>query len=882
MQKIILPWAINTSEILINLKTAHTGITEKEAEIRLAQYGDNTFHNKEKKSIVSIFLKQFASPLIFLLMAAAILTSILNEWIDTGVIAFAVLLNVFLGFYHEFHAENTLDKLTTYIKDRTRIIRNGKEQEIDSTLIVVGDILKLSYGSRIPADARILTVNNFQVDESILTGESIAVEKQTDEVQDDSMVADRKNIAHAGTLVVQGYATAVVYATGDSTEIGKIAGIVSGTQRSQTPLQKGIVNLAWFVFVIVIIVVIGILALGIMRGEPILSMLILSSAVAVGAVPESLPITLTVILAIGALRIARKKGIVRKLSAAETLGSTTLIMTDKTGTLTLADMQLVGVHTTDSLIQNDIGYKDDGNLSDNQKNLLELSLSNIDVSVENQEEDKINWTFLGRPFEVNIAKACRKYNISLEPLLSLSSSLVIPFNSTNKFSVSEKDGIYTVMGAPDILMKRSNISKEKFAHLEQWIEKISMDGKRLIGIATFTKKDTNKHLSVDEIVDIDFAGMLVFYDPIRPEVPKAIKNIESHGVKMVLVTGDLKGTALSVAKSLNWNVNENEVLTGNQLHSLSDKELLSMIPSIKIFARVTPEDKLRIGQLYQKLGEVVAMTGDGVNDAPALKAMDIGVSLGSGSDVAKSAADLVLLDDNFETISLAIDEGHRILANIRKTVVYLMSTSLDEVFVIGGSLIMGLAMPLTALQIIWINLFTGSLPALAFAFDENMDRKKYAKNESKHIFTNEVKVLIFGIGILSSALVFLLYVVLTKTISSISEVRAIFFVCFSSYILVASFSFRSLYHPISSYKIFANKKLNWSIVVGLGILALTMAIPFMREVFTLSPLPLYSLPLIALWLVLNVFLVEGAKYILRKQEIIASMFSNFKTLLVGK
>jgi Ca2+-transporting ATPase len=275
------------------------------------------------------------------------------------------------------------------------------------------------------------------------------------------------------------------------------------------------------------------------------------------------------------------------------------------------------------------------------------------------------------------------------------------------------------------------------------------------------------------------------------------------------------------------------------------------------------------------------MTGDGVNDAPALKAMDIGISLGSGSDVAKSAADLVLLDDNFETISLSIDEGHRILANIRKVVVYLMSNSLDEVFVIGGSLLMGLALPLTALQIIWVNLFTGSLPALAFAFDENMDRKKYIKNESKRIFTKEVKVLTFGIGVLSSLFLFLLYYVLIKFIPDISQARSIFFVCFASYILAISFSFRSLNNSIFSYSIFSNRKLNLSIIIALAILIITMAVPFIRDVFKLAPLPLSSLPFIALWLVFNVMLVEGAKYLLRKKHYINSWFTGHR-LVEGK
>lgn len=877
MQPIVQPWFSSVEDTLKNLETTQTGISNTEAENRLSTFGTNTFHNTEKKNFLFLLLKQFISPLIFLLIGAAILTGILHEWLNTAVIVFAVLLNVTLGFYHEFHAENTLEKLTTYIKDRARVIRSGKEQEIDSTLLVPGDIIKLSYGTRIPADTRILSTNNFQVDESILTGESIPVEKHNEPVLVSALVAERKNIAHAGTLVVQGYATGVVYSTGDNTEIGKIAGIVGATKRTETPLQKGITHLAWFVFVIVIVIVIGILILGIIRGESLFPMLVLSAAIAVGAVPEALPITLTVILAIGAERIANKKGVVRKLSAAETLGSTTLIMTDKTGTLTLADMQLVAVRPTSTISGSAINEIEHKSFSHDQKHLLELSLSNVDVSIENQEKDRAEWIFRGRPFEVNIAKAALKHGISLDPILSPIPALVLPFNSTNKFSVSKKGDTYIVMGAPDILLKRSSVSKETYIQIEEWIESVSRDGKRLISIATFSV-GKHTHIAPEDVSDLDFLGMLVFFDPVRPEVPDAIRNIESHGVKMVLVTGDLKGTAISVAKSLNWEVADDEVLSGGDLRSLSEDELLAIIPKIKIFARVTPEDKLRIGQAYQKLGEVVAMTGDGVNDAPALKAMDIGISLGSGSDVAKSAADLVLLDDNFQTISTAIDEGHRILANIRKMVVYLMSNSLDEVFVIGGSLLMGLALPLTALQIIWVNLFTGSLPALAYAFDENMDRKKYMKNESKVIFTPEVKTLIFGIGVLSSLFLFLLYYFLIQIIPDMAQVRSVFFVCFASYILVISFSFRSLYNPLFSYRLFSNRKLNWSIVLALCILVLTMSVPFMRDIFEIAPLSLYYLPLIAAWLVFNVMLIEFAKHLLRKSHHIVAIFHRLKLL----
>lgn len=885
METNIEPWSLSIEETIKAFETSHSGISEKEAEGRLKKYGTNTFHSKEKANVISFFLKQFISPLIFLLISAAVITSILEEWMNTAVIIFAVLLNVFLGFYHEYHAESTLNKLKSYIKDRVRVIRDGKEEEIDSYLLVPGDLIKLSYGFRVPADARILTTNNFAVDEAILTGEAMPVQKNEELVPISALVTERKNIAHSGTLVVQGYATAVVFATGNNTEIGKIAGIVSKIDRTKTPLKRAVNRLAWLIFYVAIVIVILILILGISKGEELLPMLVLSAAVAVGAVPEALPIALTVILSIGATHIASKKGIIRKLTAAETLGSTTLIMTDKTGTLTLADMQLIGIYGKEELSLSKFHKEDQKIFSHEQKKLLQLAMYNLDVTIENREKEEKNWSFRGRPFEVNIAKSCVLHNISLEPIKSLSQYTVLPFNSTNKFSVALEDKNYIAMGAPDVLLKRSNISKEEYLKIESWIETTSESGKRLIAIATLfkdEKKHTKRNILPEEVVDLNFLGILVFHDPLRKEVPSAIKNIESHGIKIILITGDLKGTAVSVAESLDWNVKEDEVLTGGDIRNLSDEQLLAILPKMKIFARVTPEDKLRIGKLYQKLGEIVAMTGDGVNDAPALKAMDIGISLGSASDVAKSAADLVLLDDNFETISLAIDEGRKILSNIRKAVVYLISNSFDNIFVIGGSLLVGLSLPLTALQIIWINLFTGSLPALAFAFDENIDKEKYSGKDLKIIFSNEVKVLSFGIGIFSSFLLFILYYFLIKVGTDLPVAKSIFFVCLSSYILIISFSFRSLHRSIFSYKIFSNKKLNWSIVIATILLIFTVTVPFMRNIFKIAPVPLSSLPLIVFWLLLNILLVEGTKYFFQKKDKLFVFFSSLKFLFIKK
>lgn len=855
----VQPWATDTSTILGDLHTGHGGLSEQEAATRLGTDGKNSFHRYEKKSAGTIFLKQLMSPLIFILIGAVVVTGILQEWIEVIVIGLAVLVNVVLGFYREYHAENTLEKLSTFIKDRSRVIRGGQEQEIDSEMLVVGDVIKLAYGSRVPADARIVSVNNIRIDESILTGESVPVPKMIDPVSRTATVAERVSMAHAGTLVVDGFATAVITATGDATEIGKIAGLVSGTHRAQTPIQKGLSRLAWIIFAVVLVIVVAIFILGVARGESVFEMLILAAAVSVGAVPEALPIALTVILSIGAERIAKKKGITRTLIATETLGSTSLIMTDKTGTLTEANMRLVGMYSIDDLIRQDTAPKA---YSSSDVALLAMALASIDVLVENPNDAVSEWTFKGKPFEVNIAKTARDTGMDVQGLTrERVSPVVIPFNSTHKFSVVHYGEQYVVMGAPDILLARSQMDAITYEKIEAWVSMASSEGKRLIALGTMS--DTPR--AIADVHDITFTGVLAFHDPIRKEVPEAIHTIEASGVRIVMVTGDLKGTAMAVARELGWKISVQEVLTGQELQALSDEALLGLLPGIKIFARVTPEDKLRIGLLYRTLGEVVAMTGDGVNDAPSLKAMDIGVALGSGSDVAKSAADLVLLDDNFQTISAAIQEGRRILGNIRKTFVYLMSNSLDVVFVIGGSLLVGIPLPLTALQIIWVNLFTGSLPALAFAYDEDFDHEGSKKHTLKSIFTREVNILTFGIGMVSSLFLFVMYYMLLRFDVSVPLARSIIFVCFASYILVVAYSFRSLRRPLFSYPIFSNKRLNQSILSAIIILILTMGLPVFRNLFDIAPLPLAWLWFVALWLIFNVILVETAKFFFRKK-----------------
>jgi Ca2+-transporting ATPase len=525
-------------------------------------------------------------------------------------------------------------------------------------------------------------------------------------------------------------------------------------------------------------------------------------------------------------------------------------------------MRLVGAHPVTSILAGE----SDHDLSDfdlKRTNLIECAVRNLDVVVENPGASPREWIIRGRPLEVNIARVAATYNIALDALRTRVGHIVVPFSSAHKFSVSESEGEYVVMGAPDVLLARSTVGEHDTHAIERWIERESEAGKRIVGLARRAALH-DQEVTYHDIQELEFVGVLAFRDPIREDVPAAIETIRSYGIDIALVTGDLKGTAIAVAQELGWHITADSVLTGAQIKDMSDEELFKRVTTARIFARVTPEDKLRIGRAFRAHGEVVAMTGDGVNDAPALKAMDIGISLGSGSDVAKSVADLVLLDDSFTTIGMAVGEGRKILSNIRKSFTYLMSNSLDGVFLIGGSLLFGLPIPLSALQIIWVNLFTGSLPALAFAFDEDLDEKQNGSPAaSKSVFTNEVTTLTFGVGIASSLLLFAVYFGLIQNGVDIELSKSITFACFASYILVIAYSFRSLKRTLFTYPLFSNRKLNAAIAIAGVVLVGMFVIEPVRTMFELVPIPPIWIGFIVGWLMFNVFFVEYAKKIVR-------------------
>lgn len=872
-------WALGQDKAVSCLETTHMGLSENEAQNRLKLFGKNIFDDGNGITKFNIFLNQFKSPLIFILIIATAVTLFLQDWVDSAVITLAIIVNTALGFYQENRAEEALDKLKTYIKERVRIFRNGTEKEIPAESIVPGDVMHLNSGNRISADALIIEAHSLSVDESILTGESLPVTKDVSILPKVTELAERANMAHAGTLVVAGSGIAVVTATARYTQIGRIAALVSETKREKTPLQRSIGHMAWVIAGVLTLVVGAVFFLGINSGETIFDMFLVSVAMAVSSIPEALPVSLTVILAVGVERLARRNGVVRKLAAAESLGSTTVILTDKTGTLTQAKMDMKDILTLKNLLEGKSAQLDPKeNLSKQQLDILKLALVNTDVLIENPEEDSRQWRMDGNPLESNIVKHAASYEILITELKQkIAFARVLEFSSQHKFSASfveassefewdhlRGQNFLAVLGAPEILLDKSRVNKDDYIKIKQFIEKLADDGMRVIGVAAKIVKDKKEveNIMSENVNDLEFAGIISFYDPPRPEVMDAMEKVKKFGLHVVMVTGDLKGTAISIARKLGWKISEGNVMTGQQLKMISDEELLKDLKNIRIFARVSPEDKMRVAKLFKQSGESVAMTGDGVNDAPGLKSVDIGIVVGSGTDVAKAVADLVLLDDNFQTIVAAIEEGRRVLSNIKKTIIYLLSDSLDEVILIGGSLLLGLPLPLTALQILWVNFFSDSIPALAFAFEDNFEN--HLNRKKNKVLDSEVLFMILVLGVATSVLLFGLYWYLLKTGHDEGVVRSFIFAAFGIYTLFLAWPLRSLKKSIFQFNPFSNRWILIGIGIGLVLMAFAIYLPFLQNILNTQSLSLPWIGFLGIWLVVNIALVELTKWFFRK------------------
>ena len=861
LETVKLPfWAMDTGEVFRELETGSAGLKEKEISWRGEIFGSNSLPEKPRLGKAKIVFSQLKSPLILILVIAGSVTAFLGEWVNTLVIFAAVAINTFLGFWQEYKAEKALELLKSYIRVRARVRRDGGEREVDAQDLMPGDIIRISQGDRVPADARLFFVNNFETDESILTGESLPAEKSIKTFPPGTLLSDRSCMVFGGTLATQGFGDAVVVSTGIHTEFGKIASLVEAQERESTPLQRAIAKFSSRAGLVLGLFVFLLFGFGLGAGYGVFDMFLISVAVAVSAVPEGLPVALTVILAVGVNRLARRRGVVRRLLAAETLGSTDIILTDKTGTLTEARMAIAAVIPHGVYGQ------------ESEKELLRYAILDTDVVIENPKENFVNWRMFGKSMEVALVRGAGERGVfapqEFEKIKILDR---LPFSSQYKFSavIAEFGGEarLVVLGAPEFLIDRSVLIPDEKFRLREVVDKHAFAGERILGVAS-KEVDANYQniLHKAKFEDMKFEGFITFRDPLRPGVGDAIRRIAQAGVKTIIVTGDHKGTADAVARELGMIDGKGAVLTGEDLYHLTKEELRARAPEVFVYARVTPEQKVMLTKLYQEMGAVVAVTGDGVNDAPALQAADIGVAVGSGTDVAKSSADLVMLDDNFEILVAAIEEGRKILENIRKVIVYLLSDSLDEICLIGGSLIFGLAMPLNALQILFVNFFSDSFPAVALAFEDGIDGLgPKPKKINRGLFDRQMQFLILVIGVLTSLLLFVLYYSLLKFGFPGDLVRTFIFASFATYALFLSFSVRSLEKSIIRYNPFSNLYLVAGAGIGLFLTALVIYVPFLQKIFGTVALPLSWLVAVFGMGILNIAAVEFGKWLFRNR-----------------
>jgi len=859
MAKEISWHSLSWREAIEKLKTdSKDGLNEKEVKDRREKFGRNLLPEKKPLSKIRIFLQQFKSPLIYILVIAGIVVLFFKEFTDAIVIFGAVFLNTIVGFFQENKAGDALRKLKKIAKITAQVVRQGNTKVIDSEELVPGDIFILSPGDKVPADGRIIESNNLKTNEMALTGEWLSAEKKADVLSKKRPLADRDNMVYMGTVVENGKAKAIVTATGLKTEIGKIAQMVKETKEEKTPLQKKLAKFSKIVAGIIVAICIIIFIEGIITGNTFLEMFTIAIAVAIAAIPEGLPVAMTVILAIGMQRILKKKGLVRKLASAETLGSTSIIATDKTATLTEGKMKVTEVIAE---------TKTDRHLA------LKIATLCNEAFIENPDETMEKWIIQGRPTDKALLLAGVETGINKKELEKrMFKTAEFPFSPVNKylaraFALNKKEDVLYVSGAPEKLLemskyfrksrKEESLGSQKRNELKDTLEELTGKGLRVVAVA-YKKIDNLKDL-FDNLV---FVGMIGLKDPIRKEVKKAIKICRQAGMRTIIVTGDHKLTAKAVALELGFKVKERNIMEGRELNELSDKQFEKRVNYIQIYARVEPKHKMRIIQAWQEKGEVIAMTGDGINDAPALKKADIGVALGSGTEVAKEVSDLVLLTDNFNIIVAAIEQGRAIIDNIRKVITYLLSDSFTEIILVGTGIFFG-HLPITAVQILWVNLIEDGLPNIALAFEpkEKDLMKQKPQGHDTPLLNREMKALIFIIGILTDLFLLALFLYLLKYSNyEILHIRTIIFAALAANSLLYVFSCKSLRRNLWHINPFSNKFLVYAWGFGLIALLLAIYLPPLQTILKTVPLGLIDWIIILGLSFFELILIEATKY----------------------
>lgn len=853
---------LNQEELLEMLGAKPTGLKQVEAHERLTIHGANELIREKKIPIWLKFLKQFKDYMIIILMAAALISGIMGDVTDTIIILLIVVINAIIGFVQEYRAEKAVEALRNMAAPNATVMRDGNIRIISGKELVPGDKVLLEAGQIVPADIRLLEVHSLKMQEAALTGESHDVEKQTGELQGEDMpLGDRKNLAFKGTFITNGRGEGIVVQTGMETEMGKIARLLAG-EDSTTPLQKRMTAFGKKLSVVVLGICIVIFATGYLRGEEPLRLLLTTISLAVAAIPEALPAVITISLAFGARRMVRHNALIRKLPAVETLGSVTYICTDKTGTLTQNKMQVeksVAINSNDS---NDIG----------QLLLLNMALSN-DININ--EDGKA----VGDSTEMALYEFAASRHFTKNGLQAQFPRIAeIPFDSVRKCMSTlhryENKHILLVKGALESLLERSSSQDESYVtNLHQQTEAMAAEGYRVLAHAYRWVDDFSAQTTLIDLENnVTIIGLTGIMDPPRPEAAQAISDCYSAGIQPVMITGDHPETARSIASKIGILKNEDTknqyaVITGKELARLDWEYFLNRVEKIRVYARVTPEQKLHIVKALQEKGQFVAMTGDGVNDAPALKNADIGVAMGiTGTDVSKEAAHMILLDDNFSTIAKAVMEGRRIFDNIRKFIKYTLTSNSGEIWVIFLAPLVGLPIPLLPVHILWINLVTDGLPGLALSSEkaEKNIMQRPPRHPQESIFAKGLGVHVMWVGLLMGALSLGMQAWSIHDGNSHWQTIVFNTLCLSQ--MGHVLAIRSESQSFFSIGMFSNKPLVGAVLLTLLLQYVVTYVPFFQPIFRTEALTLNEFILVGAVSSIVFFAVEIEKKVFRRRS----------------
>jgi len=882
----------NIDIVIEELRSSSQGISSEEASRRLEKYGPNELKEFKKKTLFVMFLDQFKDFMIIVLIAAAVISGFIGELSDTIAIIVIVLLNAIIGFVQEYRAEKAMAALKKMAAHSAKVIRNGLPETIPASQLVPGDVVILEAGKIIPSDIRLIETAHLKVEEAALTGESVAVEKHTHNLQDELLpIGDRKNMAYKGTFVTYGRGTGLVVATGMNTELGKIAAMLQGEKEVKTPLQKRLATFGQKLAIAILAICAIVFVAGILRGEPAFLMLLTAISLAVAAIPEALPAVITISLALGAKKLVAKNALIRKLPAVETLGSVTYICSDKTGTLTLNKMTVTELYIDGKILKTEelnYGKEEIKSIITPETPLSPYTELIKAIALNNDAQLGTRGVILGDPTEIALFNIAKEYGFDKEHLKNEFPRVAeIPFDSERKCMTTihklppslkgDENFVSFTKGAPDVLADMSDtiltseglkaFDAEEICKIN---ETMAADGLRVLCVAMRKWDNLPDDLTSENVeAKLTVIGLVGMMDPPREEVKESIAMCKTAGITPVMITGDHPITAKTIAMKLGIIENNSKsIITGRELEELTLTEFEEVVEHIRVYARVAPEQKLKIVKALQDKEQFLAMTGDGVNDAPALKRADIGIAMGiTGTDVSKEAAHMILLDDNFTTIVKTIKEGRRIFDNILKFIKYTMTSNSGEIWTIFLAPFMGLPIPLLPIHILWINLVTDGLPGLALAAEpaEKGVMKKPPRHPKESIFSNGMGVHIIWVGLLMGFASIFTQAWSIKTGNAHWQTMVFTVLCLSQ--MGHVLAIRSERESLFSQGLLSNIPLLGAILLTFALQMATIYVPFLNPIFKTQPLTFSELMLTLALSSVVFFAVEIEKLVKRRKII---------------